>query len=178
MTGILKVDQIQNNTGTEAITIDANGFIVTPVRSAFLVGLTSSVTHTSDTVVDWSTSTGHGFDLNGDIDFANNKFTAPVSGIYSMFATVAIATGEYSRRADILPVINGTQITTQYRARTNPDGDRTGGSSYLQVSGSWTLNLTKNDEVQINVNWETDGTFDSTETLFFHGTYWTGHFVG
>jgi hypothetical protein len=174
----LRVKEIAHSNGTQALTVDANGFVATPVRSAFLVGLTSSITHTNSTVVNWSTTTGDGFDLNGDIDFTNNKFTAPVSGIYSMFATAAIATGEYSRRADILPVINGTTITAQYRARTNPDGSTTGGSSYLQVSGSWTLNLTKDDEVQINVNWETDGNFDSTETLFYHGTYWTGHFVG
>lgn len=178
MTSELRVDSIKNTSDVAAMTIDANGFVATPVRSAFLVSLSSSTTHTNDAAIDWSTTSNEGFDLNGDIDLTNNKFTAPVSGIYSMFATVAIATGEYSRRSDIYPVINGTKVNANYRARSNLDGSTTGGSSYLQVSGSWTLNLTKDDEVQIYLNWETDGNFDSTETLFYHGTYWTGHFVG
>jgi len=89
MTSIIKVNNIQNSSGTSALTIDGSGNVsvpqnlLTPTRPAFSVRLaTTSATDSqnvfSDTVVEHFNQGSH-FKTSGT---NNGKFVAPVAGLY------------------------------------------------------------------------------------------------
>ena len=83
MTGILKVDQIQNNTGTAAVTIDSSGRLAYPAQPRFMVKLASNATIANGNDTNWSVDDAtwdERFDVGGC--FANGTFTAPVAGVY------------------------------------------------------------------------------------------------
>ena len=86
MASILKVNEIQNTGGTSAITVDTNGRVVNKLKSCFTAGLASSTPQTISTVTKINfVSNGNLFqqiDANNDFDNANNRFVAPVTGVY------------------------------------------------------------------------------------------------
>ena len=51
MTGIIKVDTIQNNGGTTGLTLNSSGYMTTPNRPAFWVGMETSTTAANDGVI-------------------------------------------------------------------------------------------------------------------------------
>ena len=76
MTGILKVDQIQNNTGTSVMTFDSNGHVNLPQAIAFMAQKTDASTHSAGGNITFnSTITSHS-GWNG------TTFTCPVAGKY------------------------------------------------------------------------------------------------
>ena len=171
----LYVDEIHPKTSGKHVT--------RPELPAFMVGVSASYTHTNSTTIQFNTIDGvGGYNQGSHFDLSTYKFTAPVSGIYHFAGQITYASGEETRRADFWPLINGSShFDARYRARTNLDGTATGGSSYLAVAGHWTVKLDADDTVEWRANWETDGGsdgFDSTETVFYHGTYISGHLVG
>lgn len=91
MTGILKVDQIQNNTGTAAITIDSNGGIRPLNTPIFWVWRSQSYILTS----------GHTNMIYDKVDIDNRSayststgiYTVPVAGIYE-FGWAAIGAND------------------------------------------------------------------------------------
>ena len=93
MTGILKVDQIQNNTGTAAITVDSGGGIRplnTPIfwvwRSQAYT-LSNSQTNMLYDRID--------IDNRGAYNISTGIYTVPVTGIYE-FGWAAIASSEHT----------------------------------------------------------------------------------
>ena len=171
----LYVDEIHPKTSGKQVT--------RPELPSFMVGVNASYTHTSGNTIQFNTTDGTGgFDQGSNFDTSTYQFIAPVSGIYHFAGQVAYASGEETRRADLWLKINGsTDYNARYRARTNLDGTTTGGSSYLAITGHWTVKLDADDTVEWKANWETDGGsdgFDSTESVFYHGTYMSGHLVG
>ena len=178
MTGIIKVDTIQNNGGTTGLTIDSSGHVSRPVVPSFLISVSSDYSHTNGNTIQYNETSSIGHNTGGHWDTTNYIFVAPLAGTYYFHARVSFATGEKTRRADIRLELNGSSSDSDYSARGNLDGTNTGGSSYLALNGSWIVNLSANDEVSFDTNWETDGTFDATETIFNHGSYVTGYFIG
>ena len=93
MTGILKVDQIQNNTGTAAITIDSNGGIRPLNTPMFWVWRST----------DYVLTNGHTNMVYDKVDIDNRSaynnstgiYTVPVAGIYE-FGWAAIGSGEHT----------------------------------------------------------------------------------
>jgi hypothetical protein len=78
MTSIIKVDQIQNTSGTAGMTIDSNGHVLLPKVPAFNVRKTISQTAAAaNEVVVWGEEL---LDQGGN--FASNQFTCPVDGVY------------------------------------------------------------------------------------------------
>tara|TARA_R100001440_G_scaffold73046_1_gene97285 strand:+ start:317 stop:859 length:543 start_codon:yes stop_codon:yes gene_type:complete len=180
MSSILKVDTIQNTGGTTGLTIDSSGRVLTSVRPAFMVGISSQYSHTSGNVIQYDTTSGTGgFNSGNHFDTSNYKFVVPVDGLYQFHASLMIGpTGEYSRSVNVRLNINNSQLDARYGARTNMDGDRTGGSSYMGLRGLWLVNLTAAQEITWKASWETDGTLDASENLHLHGAYCWGMLVG
>ena len=170
----LYVDEIRPKSSGKQVT--------RPELPAFMVGTDATYTHTSGDVVQYDTTDGTGgYNQGSHFDLTNNKFVAPVGGIYHFSGQASIASGEETRAANLYIQVNGTSYNGRFLSRTNLDGTTTGGSSYLQVAGDWTIKLNANDEVKFILSWETDGGadgLDSTESVFYHATYMSGHLVG
>ena len=82
MSSIIKVDAIQNQSGTSAINIDSSGRITTPPVPCFHV-YNDNQNFSSTSLSKWGANValvnnGNHFDLSAD------RFTAPVSGHYFM----------------------------------------------------------------------------------------------
>ena len=90
MTSVLKVDNIQNSSGTSALSIDSSGRVTQPVVPAFRLevdgqSFTSSGTKDVllDTTVDSAGTNGRRF-MQGGIALANSnsRVSVPVTGVY------------------------------------------------------------------------------------------------
>ena len=178
MASEIGVQTIQHTNGTDAMTIDSSGRVSRPVIPSFLVGLSASYSHSNAALLQYNTISDGGHNTGGHFSLTNYKFTAPLAGTYYFFARASIATGEKTRRADVKMKKNNSNVNTSFAARFNLDGTNTGGSSYLGLGGSWVIELAANDTIAFELNWETDGTFDATESVFYHGTYACGYFIG
>ena len=175
----LKVGTIQDHANSNtAISIDSSGRVTTPARPAFMVGLSATYTHTSGNVIQYNSTDNQGFNTGNHFDLTNHKFVVPINGLYQFHASTSIASGEYSRSANIRMHINDTNIDSRFGARNNLDGDRSGSSSYLGLRGLWIINLTAGQQITWKSSWETDGNMESTESMHYHGTYCWGMLVG
>lgn len=165
MTGILKVDQIQNNTGTEAITIDANGSVTLGNPVAFEAYLSATITGLSttdySTVVPYNTTNynyGDHFKTSGsDIGL----FVAPFTGIYSIDGWVYSSTATFS------------QIWITSNGARKPYTDLVLGSSAFQ-GGTWNLKLTAGEKIGVHPYNGSAGVQIDTNN---HHTYFRGHLV-
>jgi hypothetical protein len=82
MTGILKVDALQNNTGTSVMNFNTNGIVTKPNQPSFEVSNVQSTQNATGShyyLYNWST-THH--NIGNHMDAATGHFTAPVSGSY------------------------------------------------------------------------------------------------
>jgi hypothetical protein len=78
MTSIIKVDQIQNTSGTSGLTIDSSGHVLLPKVPAFYVKKTSTQTAVAaNELVIWGEEL---LDQGGN--FSSSQFTCPVDGVY------------------------------------------------------------------------------------------------
>ena len=86
MTGIIKVDTIQNNGGTTGLTIDSNGVVTQPAIPAWRVGLTGNqqVDATGNTTIIFNNSTTSNCFLQGGVTLSSGLITVPVAGVYQM----------------------------------------------------------------------------------------------
>ena len=80
MAGIVGLTELQHTNGTSAATIDTSGRILTPARPAFRVEKRASNQSISDSTNAKITFEHEAFDIGGN--YASDKFTAPVAGIY------------------------------------------------------------------------------------------------
>ena len=166
MTGIIKVDTIQNNGGTTGLTIDSSGNLsapgnldvtgrITSTQVAFLARGQSPSTissGTDQTVVYGSTD----YNIGSGYSTSTGKFTAPVSGLY-LFSFINMAQSSYFR-SDIR--INSS---SQTQFRTDHDGAQN--MNYMQATITVIYNLTAGDVVD---HYYTDGQLggNSNETQF------------
>ena len=101
MTGILKVDQIQNNTGTAAVTIDVNGRYTSPANPIFYATGGSASWQTAGSVANmtgWTTSgTTVAFNRGFSYNSGNGELTVPCNGVYEVYMSTLTETnnGEY-----------------------------------------------------------------------------------
>ncbi len=129
MTGILKVDQIQNNTGTTAVTIDASGYISGKTISPAFVcreSATNTLTSGSFMSLTWTEE----FDTHSAV--SSGVFTVPAGqgGIYHFSTGVTInAIGASTfiittlfingSNDNLFEVYNPTAITNQATRQVN-----------------------------------------------------------
>ena len=128
MTSVLKVDNIQNSSGTSALGIDSNGVVTKPVLPAFnLQGTSSSNKDVADGEILGATddgqaaftTSGNGAFIQGGMSYnsANGEITVPVAGIYYVGGTLymnesnAAQVGIYVNGAIRARVHNGATVT-------------------------------------------------------------------
>jgi len=122
MTSILKVDNIQNSSGTSAISIDSNGVVKQPQLPHVAVDF--GATDGSGTFISSGSNAVLPFDnvYEGDTSLWNTstyKFTAPVTGVY-MLAIGLLNDG--GATIDIDVYVNGTRVLRQGQASSGRYG--------------------------------------------------------
>ena len=75
----LLVQNIKHTNDTSAMTIDSTGRVLTPARPAFRARLTTGSGGGSTGTLVLNTED---FDIGGNYDTSNGRFTAPVAGVY------------------------------------------------------------------------------------------------
>ena len=75
----LLVQNIKHTNDTSAMTIDSTGRVLTPARPAFRARLTTGSGGGSTGTLVFNTED---FDIGGNYDTSNGRFTAPVAGVY------------------------------------------------------------------------------------------------
>ena len=139
--------------GAEAMRLDSSGYVTKISQPAFSVGGTGSGNKTAGTAFGFTDATGGAaqitYNISGSWSNANNRFTAPVAGIYLFNAAIYVqnATSTYQ---SIAIRLNGAQIAsgdsfilfTGYVAAGNTDN---------QVRGTFTMKLAAGDYVDLAV---------------------------
>ena len=176
MTSIIKVNNIQNSSGTAAVTIDGNGIITTPQIPAFrVIGPTSALTNQNLTsgyldITWWEHSPANAF-INNSSDFntSTGKYTVPVTGKYQYDINVSfenVSSGYYS----FWMQINGSHAVTQPFAITDP----TAGSAKDTLNHSGLLSLTAGQVI----HWTHKGDPDTSITFPASFSTWSMYLVG
>ena len=84
MTSIIKVNNIQNSSGTTALTIDSSGRVLRPTSTLVVFDATTVSGGTiSSGIIPFNTAT---LNLGNHFNTTTYKFTAPVDGVYEFFA--------------------------------------------------------------------------------------------
>lgn len=157
MTGILKVDQIQNNTGTAAMTINSDGYVNLPQAIAFMAQKTDASTHTAGGNIPFnSTITSHS-GWNG------TTFTCPVAGKYRFHMSAHMQSMSNSGY-QIGIAKNGTVVIVAYAYNSTATRERNSCEAILScnVGDAITFRLIEGD-VYAGGN---------------SGVYCTGHLLG
>ena len=106
MTSIIKVDNIQNSSGTAALSINSSGYVIASKKPYVLAESQTSGTNAYVTVS--GDAAPFGTVVDGDSSLLNTstyKFQCPVDGIYAPYCTHSNATGSshcVMRNTDIL----------------------------------------------------------------------------
>jgi hypothetical protein len=161
-------------TGLERLRIDSSGRVTMPYQPAFMVRGDENTTKAANSKFSFTSSTTGStkvcFDRLGNWSNANDRFTAPVTGVYNFSFGIyrQSATTQYFSLA---PRVNGSELSNGdtfifFQDRTNTETDCT-------VSGSFLLNLTANDYVELFMR---NGA--STITVYSGHTFFGGYLVG
>ena len=143
MASELHVDAIKHSGGTSAMTIDSTGRILTPARPAFRARIAGGTggTGVNGTLV-FETED---FDIGGNYNTSNGRFTAPLTGLYWLSFDSLTATdtsGSSNATTDVAHVDfqkNGTSVE--------------GARSYAyHVGGNWQAHLVRTDILSLSAN--------------------------
>lgn len=141
----LKIDNIQNSSGTSAISIDDNGVVTYPKKPAFAARLDTTTTVTDNVWVKVPFDVEE-FDLNSDFDLTNDRFTAPVDGIYHFSGYINyLNIFAVDKKGYMAFKKNGTQYYYSFGIGVN--GEDLEGD--LTLNSSITLKLTAGDYIEL-----------------------------
>lgn len=145
-------------TKNERMRIDSDGRVTMPYQPAFDVASTAGVSggnyQTFDTTY-----------LNNGNHFStsNNRFTAPIAGIYQFFATTIKSGSSTSNVSRVYVRVNGSNVRGNRHVRLSE------GANYgTNGVGSWVLSLSANDYVQVYIT-DNGGSHSSVEYTYFNG---------
>ena len=165
MASIIGVETLQHTNGTTAATIDSSGRILQPAKPAFSATITTTYTVNAagtSTAVDYNTNGTEQFDIGNCFDKTNNKFIAPVAGIYQFHISLrvdSITANNYINMGLRAPSYSGNgQGTSQsdivfrsaYVMLGSPSTD------YQSLTSSAILQCTANQEIEHWVRTESD----------------------
>jgi hypothetical protein len=170
MASEIGVQTIQHTNGTDAMTIDSTGRILTPARPSFLAGKTSAQSITSNTriLVTLTDTITQGHNTGGHWSNANSRFTAPIAGVYVFSAQLQISshgTGDYHlARLEK----NGTALNPAYHI------NYPGASAHYTASFTIPVELAANDYVDLHTQSGGDTSYNVEDT----GTFLSGFLLG
>ena len=160
---------------TERLRIDSSGRVTMPYQPAFMVRGDESGSKAENTKFAFTSSGGDAkvnFDRLGNWSNANDRFTAPVAGIYNFYF------GLYRQSAtstifSVAPRVNNSQLSIGdtfifFTAATGESGNTDDG-----MYGSFTLNLAANDYVELFMR-------GGAQTITIYGghSFFGGHLIG
>ena len=171
MTGIIKVDTIQNNGGTTGLTIDSNGVVTRPVVPAWrATAIHDDRTAPGTAAVTWSTATDTndnrryrlgGVTLGGSSP-ANHEFTVPVTGLYQLNVNMRVDEVGAGYMYMFLQV-NNSNISDAYTIIGTPS------SNYQTMNISDVYYIEANDTVQVQVGTNSDTSYEIDGNSTFSG---------
>ena len=142
---LTKISQISSlgNTGVTGLTIDSSGRVLTPTRPSFRARLGDATGGfgTQGTLV-FETED---FDIGGNYDTSNGRFTAPIAGIY-WFCFDALTATNTSGGA------NASGDTIVMTFNINGSAPTGGGTSYHYMQAINQNTITRVDIFQLSVN--------------------------
>jgi len=162
---------IKNGTNT-ALTIDSNGRVFKPQKIAFMSKLASNFNPgtAARTVVPFATnnSADRVFNYGNGFDSANNRFVAPVAGLYLVFALARIDSHSTSSYHILRFAINGSVIGEGYAIIVPNSGSYQ--STYVQCY----VNLSVGDYVDCRTQSQSDTSYN----IEVGSSHFSGHFIG
>ena len=171
MTGIIKVDTIQNNGGTTGLTIDSNGVVTRPVVPAWrATAIHDDRTASGDKAITWSTATDTsdnrryrlgGVTLGGS-NPVNHEFTVPVTGLYQLNVNARI--DELNTGYIIMNIrVNGSTVSDGYSILGSPS------SNFHTMNIADVYYMEANDKVAVHVNGVSDTSYEIDGNTTFSG---------
>ena len=136
MSSILKVDTIQNTSGTTGLTIDNSGAILKPVLPYGQASKGGSAqTATAKITLDGNVISGGGL----TVDTTNDRMIVPIAGLYAIGFTQL--TDSTSANTEVHMLKNGTQIAGT-SSQTHASND------YATLSMKFLIELAANDYIE------------------------------
>jgi len=145
MTSVLKVDNIQNSSGTSAMSIDGSGRILTPARPAFSATSSGGFNITSGTI----TYDSEEFDIGGNYNASISEFTCPVAGIYS-FSFSYYAVNTTTARASLYK--NGSVYAIGHRVENNNSAAQSATATIVMQCSANDVIYIGQDEGSVHIN--------------------------
>ena len=171
MASEIKVNTLSHTDGTTGLTVDSTGRILTPARPAFRARIAgSSSAHGDNGTLVFETED---FDIGGNYNTSNGKFTAPIAGVYQFMFRGLSATndsgsansneGAYGYFYKNGAIIEGT---TFYHYST--------GTYHATLNETTLQQLSANDEITVYIA----GQFIYSDTNQYHDPVFEGYLVG
>lgn len=163
MTSVLKVDNIKNSSGTDAISIDSSGVVTKSVVPAFFARNSAHTYITTGQYVIYNTVSDAGcFNQGGHYSTTTGTFTAPVEGVYSFAAQIY---SNAQTRARMYWRLNDSNIAG---SQVNSGNDE---SDYEGLEMAITIKLAVGDTIRI---YSDSPGYHQNSGL----SYFCGHLVG
>ena len=170
----VKTDTIKNQAGTTALSIDSTGRTTFPQKIAFQSKLTSNFNPgtASRTKIPFATNNGADrvFNFGSGFDESNNRFQAPIDGLYSFIATAYVS----SHSSSVYHILrltlndNATALNEGYSIMV-PNT-----SAYQSAHIHCLVNLTAGDTVDCR----TQSASDAAYNIEFGESHFSGYLIG
>ena len=164
---------LQNSDGGIIMFARNDGPVTKPLQPSFRAGRSSSYNPGANTTIVFNTTSSYGFNIGGNYNTGNGRFTAPIAGRY-IFSTCiiwqSVSSGQSMDDAFTINV-NGTTGSYSWR-RASYVVNYTGIGGYYTDFGTFMFNLSAGDYVEI-VN-----RYDLTVHGNLNYTWFAGYLLG
>ena len=171
----LYVNEVHSKTGsTKALEINSSGNLIVPQKIAFMAKLTSNFNPntSSRTKIPFATnnSAARVFNYGNGFDDSNNRFEAPIDGLYFFMASAYVAQHNTSNYHILRFTLNNnaTAIGEGYSIAVPNSG------SYQSQHIHCYVNMTAGDTLDCRTQSAGDGSYN----IEFSNSHFSGHFIG
>ena len=128
MTSILKVNTLQDSTGTTAMTIDSSGRVLQPAKPCFFAHFSSGTFEITSTNSTKTPLNATDVNIGNCWSTTNHEFTAPVAGVYQINWGFTVGIDADSASYFASRVYKGGSLVANYHRNYNPPTQ--GGNQY------------------------------------------------